>query len=665
MTPDIETIQILAETLDSLGIALCLFDDTPATILWNRSFLDLFPEHAGHVHAGELYSDNLRRFYRVRLSTEEQAHIEHHVTDGIARHALQRLPFVFQHHGRWLRVASLPMPGVGRVRIWTPIAPPDAIDTMRDTLSRVVPETGVFSAIEDVADGVMLRTRDGMIRAVNRRFVALYRLDPDTEIRGQTFQLLLARLWGDHPMLQSALLALADNQRFEGSPFEIPLPGDRWVRVSEQPTRDGSLVSTHADVSELRRLQQEADQARQRVEAINRTLVEQIGERERAEAALRQVQRMEAIGQITGGIAHDFGNLLSVVMGNLELLAARETDATRLRRLSVARSAAERGASLTSQLLAFARQQPLQPVAVDLNVLIDGMSPLLRSALGARITLDLSPFATARHAMVDPTQIELVVLNLAINARDAMPEGGTLTIGTRNEDLPAQTGPDMPPSGPYVTVFVADTGTGMTPEVLARAFDPFFTTKSTGSGLGLSQTYGLARQSGGMARIISAPGQGTRVEVLLPGRDPAPRRAVAHKVEPARRAGVFILVVDDNRDVRETTALLLQRLGYTTTTAGDGDEALEILERSPGIDLLLTDVSMPVMTGPQLARRARMLQPDLPILLFSGFVDPDGLAEAPADCPLLRKPIRSRDLAAAVDQALAGRSAAAARQQEA
>ncbi len=664
MSADIDTIQLLGETLDSLGVALCLFDDTPATILWNRSFLDLFPEHAGHVHAGEPYSDNLRRFYRVRLSTEEQAHIEHHVTDGIARHALQRLPYAFQHHGRWVRVASLPVPGVGRVRIWTEIPPPDAIDAMRDTLSRVVPERGVFSAIEDVADGVMLRTRDGMIRAVNRRFTLLYRLDAATEIRGQTFEQLLSHLWGDDPMLQSAVLALADNRRFEGSTFEIPLPGNRWVRISEQPTRDGGLVSTHADVSDLRRLQHEADQARLRVEAINRTLLEQIAERERAESALRQVQRMEAIGQITGGIAHDFGNLLSVVMGNLELLTARETDPTRLRRLNVARSAAERGASLTGQLLAFSRQQPLQPVAVDLNVLIEGMAPLLRSALGARITLHMNAFPRARHALVDPTQIELVVLNLAINARDAMPDGGTLTIGTVNEDLGDQTGPDMPPPGPYVTVFVADSGTGMTPEVLARAFDPFFTTKTTGSGLGLSQTYGLARQSGGMARIISAVGQGTRVEVLLPGLDPAPKRAMTRPAEPERRSGVSILVVDDNRDVRETTAILLQRLGYTTTTAADGSEALEMLERMPGIDLLLTDVSMPVMTGPQLARRARLLRPDLPILMFSGFVDPDGLAEAPPDCKLLRKPIRSRDLAAAVDVALAGRSAAGAGQQE-
>jgi CheY-like chemotaxis protein len=213
----------------------------------------------------------------------------------------------------------------------------------------------------------------------------------------------------------------------------------------------------------------------------------------------------------------------------------------------------------------------------------------------------------------------------------------------------------MPQPGPYVMVYVADTGTGMSPEVLARAFDPFFTTKTSGSGLGLSQTFGLARQSGGIARIVSVPGQGTRVEVLLPGLDAEMSPAVEVPLAKAPPPAASILIVDDNRDVRETTALLLQRLGYATTVAADGSEALDILRRAPGIDLLLTDVSMPVMTGPQLAREARVLRPDLPILMFSGFVDPDGLAEAPPDCRLLRKPIRSRELAAAIDAALQGK----------
>jgi len=650
MNDVIETIRVMGETLDGLGVALCLFDDQPAALLWNHSFLDLFPEHAGHVHVGEPYCENLRRFYRVRLDGSELADIERHVADGVSRHTLQRLPFVFEHRGRWLRVASLPVPGVGRIRIWTRIASPEALDTMRDTLSRVVPEGEMVPAIEDVADGLMLRSRNGTIRAVNRRFLLLYRLEGMDDVRGRSYEQVLQHLWGDAPALQSALLALADNQRFEGSPYDIPLPGERWVRVSEQPSRDGGLVSTHADITELRRLQQQADQARLRAEAINRVLVEQIGQRERAETALHHVRRMEAIGQITGGIAHDFGNLLSVVIGNIEMLAAREEDPVRQRRLSVARSAAERGSALTGQLLAFARQQRLQPVPTDLNALLQGMVPLLRSALGARVELVLQPAENARRALVDPTQIELVVLNLAINARDAMPGGGGLTIGTKNEDLLQQEGADQPAAGPYVCIFVADTGTGMAPEVLERAFEPFYTTKQTGSGLGLSQTYGLARQSGGIARIWSVEGEGTRVEVLLPG---------MAEVEPGTGAEpaavdrpVTILVVDDNLDVRDTTALLLERLGYATLRAAHGGEALEMLRRSEPIDLVLSDVSMPVMTGPQLAARARALRPELPIILFSGYADPEGLAEAPADCPLLRKPVRSRDLAAAIAKAL-------------
>ncbi len=651
MIAEIQTIRLMADLLDGVGVALCLFDETPATLLWNRRFVDMFPEHAGHVHVGELYSDNLRRFYRERLDAAELVHLERYVADGVMRHTVQRLPFEFTHHGRVLRVASLPVPGVGRLRIWSEIAPAAASDT---GAGRPDPIAADRAALEDVADGMMLRGRDGRIRAVNRRFLMLYGLGATVDPRGESFEALLRGLWGDDPMLESALLALADNQRFAGAPFEIPLPGGRWVRVSEQASREGVLVSTHADISSLRRLQREAERARLQAEAGNRALVAQIAERERAEAALRQSQRVEAIGQITGGVAHDFGNLLSVVMGNLDMLSARETDALQLRRLGIARSAAERGAKLTGQLLAFARQQPLLPVAVDLNALIAGMAPLLRSALGAQVSLVLQPADAARRARVDPTQLELVVLNLAINARDAMPEGGTLTIGTANEDLAAEPGPDTPRPGRYVALFVADTGTGMTEAVRARAFEPFFTTKATGSGLGLSQTYGLARQSGGTARLISAPGCGTRVEVLLP-EDVTVDAPVAAPVTHTRAT---ILVVDDNSDVRETTAMLLQRLGYATLSAGDGSEALAMLHRTAGIDLLLSDVSMPVMTGPQLARAARDVWPGLPIILFSGFADPDGLAEAPADCPLLRKPIRARDLAAAIAAGLSGPSAA-------
>lgn len=652
MADDIQTIRLIAEMLDSLGVAVCLFDDTPATLLWNHSFLTLFPEHAGHVHAGEPYAENLRRFYRGRLSPSELPSLERHVADGVMRHTLQRLPYVFEHRGRWLRVASLPVPGIGRLRIWTAIASPTALDTMSDTLARVTQQADISRSIADVADGLMLRGRDGTILAVNHRFSLLYRLEGPEEVRGQSYEALLRRLWGDGSELESALLALADNQRFQGAPFEIPLPGQRWVRVSEQPTREGALVSIHADISELRRLRTQADEARQRAEAINQVLIGQIAERERAEAALRQVQRMEALGQITGGIAHDFGNLLSVVLGNLDMLSSRETDETKLRRLAVARSAADRGASLTNQLLAFARQQPLQPVPVNLNALVEAMAPLLRSALGARVELAFELPPRLRTVMVDPTQIELVVLNLAINARDAMPGGGRLTVGALDEDLLAPGGPDQPPPGRYVCLFVADTGAGMPPEVLARAFEPFFTTKQSGSGLGLSQTYGLARQSGGMARISSSVGQGTRVEVLLPAvsetAPDGPRPAEA----PAPRTAT-ILVVDDNIDVRDTTANVLQRLGYQTRVASNGTAALDMLRSDPGIDLLLTDVSMPVMTGPELARAARLLWPGLPIVMFSGFVDPDGLADAPADVPLLRKPIRSRDLGAAIAKALA------------
>jgi len=650
----IQTIRLISEMLDSLGIASCLFDDTPATLAWNHSFLELFPEHAGHVHVGEPYSANLYRFYRSRLASDELGHIDRYVADGIERHQFQRLPFVFEHRGQWLRVASLPVPGVGRLRLWVPITGPDAGEGMSYALTVDAP-VQQNPAIADVADGLMLRSAAGPIQTVNKRFTFLYRLDSLAETVGQTFPQLLRHIWVEDPMLQQALVALADNQRFAGAPFEIPLPGNRWIRVSEQLARDGSLISTHADISEIRHLQREAEEARSRVEAINQDLLLQIAERERAESQLLQAQRAEAVGQLTGGIAHDFNNLLSVVLGNVELLEMRDTDPDRLRRLAVIRTAAERGASLTRQLLAFARQQPLRPRAVDLNALITGMMELLTSALGKSVVLELALAPDIEQALVDPTQIELVILNLAINARDAMPGGGTLRIATAREQVTEQANADAPLPGAYVCISVSDTGTGMAPEVLLHAFEPFFTTKPTGTGLGLSQVYGLARQSSGVARLRSTQGKGTVVEVILPSTathpsvsaTPAPPSAAPQAGKPAR-----LLVVDDNADVLSTTCTMLRRLGYATIAAADGFAAMEVLAGDLPIDLLLTDMSMPRMSGTELAIRARKQHPDLPVVFFSGYADPAGLPEELQSCQLLSKPVRAHEFASVIEQAL-------------
>ena len=408
--------------------------------------------------------------------------------------------------------------------------------------------------------------------------------------------------------------------------------------------------------------------ARAIAEAATIRITEQMEERERAETALRQAQRLEAVGQLTGGVAHDFNNLLTVLLGNIELMQATlpadsspATIATRTR-LERMRTAAERGATLTDQLLAFARRQPLVPRVANLNAVIQGMLELLGSAIGGKIEIDLALDPALWPVLVDMPQIELVILNLALNARDAMPDGGRLALSTANVTLrPGEAGPDLP-AGAYVAVRVRDGGVGMTPEVAAHAFEPFYTTKdpSLGSGLGLSQVYGVARQSGGGALIESARGQGTTVTVLLP------RASAAPEAEPRRDGAGFtlgarVLLVDDDDAVRTTTALILEAAGYIILQAGGAPAALEMINAGVPFDLLLTDVAMPVTNGAELADQVRVLRPAVPIVFISGYADPNAIAGRESLQPLVRKPFRVLDLTAEIEAALAGAKAASVR----
>ena len=404
--------------------------------------------------------------------------------------------------------------------------------------------------------------------------------------------------------------------------------------------------------------------AKEVAEREHQQAVQQMAERERAEAALRQAQRIEAVGQLTGGVAHDFNNLLTVLLGNIDLMQSSDSlDPQMGERLTAMRSAAARGATLTSHLLAFARRQPLLPRAVDLNAVVTGMQDLLQSALGRRVQMELRLADDLWPAMVDPTQIELVILNLAINARDAMRGGGVVTIETANREpgQPAKAG-DLP-AGDYVEITVHDVGTGMTPDVLAKAFEPFFTTKGpgAGSGLGLSQVFGTARQSGGDVQIDTTPGKGTSVSVLLPRARVAAERAVASPagVAEPRSSGAVVLIVDDDDAVRGTTVEILVALGYQVLQASGGEEALALLDGAGAIDLLLTDVVMPGMNGPELARRVRGQRPRLPIVFISGYADPEGIAGA-LQGRLVRKPFSTRDLRARIEEAIGEMRASAA-----
>ncbi|MGA7864900.1 MAG: ATP-binding protein, partial [Stellaceae bacterium] len=379
--------------------------------------------------------------------------------------------------------------------------------------------------------------------------------------------------------------------------------------------------------------------------AANDRLTAEIAERQRTEEALLQAQKLEAVGQLTSGVAHDFNNLLTAVLGNLELLERRLNSQESLRRLRAARLAAERGARLTHQLLAFSRKQRLAPTPLDLNRLVGEASDMLFRTIGVTVRIETVLTEGLWPALVDPTQIELVLLNLAINARDAMPEGGRLTIRTANVSR-ADAPPDLAP-GDYVLISVSDTGEGMSDEVLRRAVEPFFTTKEPGkgSGLGLSMVHGLATQSGGGLHIDSRLGRGTTINVYLPRARAV--SAAAREREPPSAAvheQASIMVVDDDPDVREVAVNSLESLGYHMLAAENGPAALDLLARSGPVDLMIVDMAMPGMNGVELIRRARERQGDLRAMLVTGYADVGAFAPADGDL-VLQKPYRLERLA--------------------
>ena len=380
------------------------------------------------------------------------------------------------------------------------------------------------------------------------------------------------------------------------------------------------------------------------LDATDRRLLEQ---------QLTQARKMEAVGQLTGGVAHDFNNLLSVVLGNIDIMGRRaEDEAKRARRIDAIRQAAERGRDLTRQLLAFSRRQKLSPRPVELGQLIRGFAPLLRQAVGDAVTVRLKLSRRPLWALVDATQLETALLNLAVNARDAMPTGGDLNVSTGFFKLGTA-------GTQGVRIVVSDTGGGMTPEVRERVFEPFFTTKEVGrgSGLGLSQVHGFVIQSGGEIRVSSQPGAGTSFELVFPVSEPAEIEPEIFS-EPASVEGGSerVLVVEDDRAVLSVTVEFLQGLGYQVVTAQTAADALAVLKADPGVDLMFSDVIMPGgMDGIGLARLAQAERPDLQVLLTSGFTGDRALATTP-DYPILDKPYDNADLARKLRALLAAAS---------
>jgi signal transduction histidine kinase len=392
--------------------------------------------------------------------------------------------------------------------------------------------------------------------------------------------------------------------------------------------------------------------ARERdLEELNATLEQRVEARTselvHAQEALRQSQKLEAMGQLTGGVAHDFNNLLTPIIGSLDLLQRRHVGSEREQRLvDGALQSAERARVLVQRLLAFARRQPLTPTVVDIAALLLELSPLIGTTVGPKIALELDIAEDLPFALADPNQIEMAILNLAVNARDAMPAGGRLTLSAQRDEV-GERHPVGLTRGSYIRLSVSDTGSGMDEATLARAVEPFFSTKGIGkgTGLGLSMVHGLASQLGGGLAIASRPDLGTVVELWLPLSDQTLIvEPITPPASPMATPGTA-LVVDDEDLVRAATIDMLGEMGFAVIEARSGAEALDLLASRPEIGLLVTDHLMPGMTGAQLATTVRTRHPEIGILIVSGYTDPEGLANG---IPHLEKPFRRGDLAAGI-----------------
>ncbi len=508
--------------------------------------------------------------------------------------------------------------------------------------------------------------RDLQYVTVNARLAEI-NARPAADHRGRAIREVLPETAGRIEPLVRRALAGEPISAVEVTAETEAAPGQkRRLMVSYHPVvgRGTAVLGVVIAAQEITALRHAQEALRETLERANadlerrvaertRQLEAEVREREAAQAQLQQAQKMEVIGQLTGGVAHDFNNLLTAIIGNLELATARSQDRPDVvRLLTGAMRSADRGAALTQRMLAFGRRQFLRFQPVDVPGLLHGMSELLARTIGPSIRVVVHAAGDLRPARADPNQVELVVLNLVVNARDAMPNGGTVTIEATEERVAATGHIAGLARGEYVRVAVTDTGVGMDAETLAHAFEPFFTTKPVGrgSGLGLPMVQGVAGQSDGGVAISSAPGCGTTVTVWFPcAAAPAiatPSVPAAPSVEPPMVAGhgQSVLLVDDDADVATFAALCLEDAGYRVRRAGGGAEGLELLQAGPPPDLLIADLGMPGINGLQLASAARRLYPQLTILIATGYAAEDADTTGPLDLPVLSKPFKAADL---------------------
>jgi PAS domain S-box-containing protein len=510
--------------------------------------------------------------------------------------------------------------------------------------------------VERMQEGALTLSPDGAVLYANQALAQMLCLPAD-KIVGQRFHRFVAN--GDQSEL-ARLLANTSRGELElraADGKNIPV----FISTTDLPDETQRVICaivTDLTLPKLRTIE---------LTDANTKLTAALAERERAETLLRQAQKMEAVGQLTAGIAHDFNNLLTVVAGNLEMIEERVDDPRLKTQVATVQRAIHRGMRLTDQLLAFSHQRTLHPRPVSVENLLRETEPLLRRAVGDEINIALVLGERIGHSKIDPTELQASMLNLAINAKDAMPAGGTLTITATEveaKDIPID-GAEVPLAGRYAAIVVSDTGHGMSSETRERAFDPFFTTKEVGkgTGLGLSQVYGFIRQSGGYVTIDSEIGAGTCIRLFLPaidalaeGEAPRPTRPLARAPGPRT-----VLVVEDDEDVRPFMIETLQDLGYAAIAAENGPAALRLLDRGTAVDVVFSDVRMPDgMSGFELVEEVRRRLPSVAIVLTSGMASVyEAEEETNRDWPLLRKPFRRDDVLKAIEEALALRRATA------
>ena len=590
---------------------------------------------------------------RGKYVTEFAPNLERFWFETYGRVARDREPATFENYAeafkRWFDVRAVPVgdPADRQLAIifTDSTARRDADERLR--ASEKVARDNIERVQNALAAGAIIGTWSWDLQAdrftVDEAFARSFGLDPELGREGIPLAQIVATV---HPDDQAGLATAIDEAVRRGGSYAHQYRTRRangkyyWLEANGHVTHasDGKPLTFPGvliDVEERRSVEAERDRATAALRLLNETLEQRIAERTdelmRSEEQLRQSQKMEAVGQLTGGLAHDFNNLLAGITGSLELISTRIGQG-RLKDIdkymAAAQGAAKRAAALTHRLLAFSRRQTLDAKTTDVNALVDGMLELVRRTVGPTIPIEVARAPDLWPALVDPSQLENALLNLCINARDAMPDGGKIVIETANRRIDAQSAlrQDMP-EGEYLSLCVSDTGTGMSPDVIAKAFDPFFTTKplGQGTGLGLSMIYGFAKQSGGQVRIHSTVGEGTSVCVYLPrhrGEADAHETFIERQGARVAKEGETILVVDDEPTVRLLVADVLEDLGYTTVEAADSAGGLRVLQSDARLDLLVTDVGLPGgMNGRQMADAGRAARPGLKVLFITGYAE--------------------------------------------